>query len=84
MDLTARYVADSRQAIADVEVVDVTSPDVPRAIVARLVTRLTEQLRTMSDHAERIGQDNVRLRTEAGEFETQVRAMHEALAAAAA
>ncbi|MGW4825463.1 hypothetical protein ACWEP4_42970 [Streptomyces sp. NPDC004227] len=80
MDLTARYVSDSRRVIDEVELAAVTNPDLPRATVVRLVTRLTETLRTVADHAERLAECNTRLRAEAAEMESQVRALHEALA----
>lgn len=54
MDLTARYIAASREVIASVEAADVTNPDHPRPYIASLTTRATETLRTMSDHAERL------------------------------
>ena len=79
MDLTARYVSDSRRVIDEVEFAAVTNPDLPRATVVRLVTRLTETLRTLADHAERLAESNTHLRAENAEMENQVRALHEAL-----
>jgi hypothetical protein len=79
MSLTAHYVSDSRQVIAEVEAADITSPDLPRVDVVVLVTRLTETLRTTATHAERLGQSNTQLRKEIAELESQVRALHEAL-----
>jgi hypothetical protein len=84
MDLTARYVTDSRRVIDEVEFAAITNPDLPRATVVRLVTRLTETLRTMSDHAERLAESNTRLRGESDELENQVRALHAAAAEAQA
>lgn len=80
MDLTARYVGDARRVIADVEAADITSPDLARVDIATLVTRLVETLRTTAGHAERLDQSNTRLRGENAELETQVRALHAALA----
>lgn len=82
MDLTTRYVTDSRNVIAEVEAVDTTNPDLPRPKAAALITRATEMLRTMSDHAERLGQSAERLRAERDELEGQVRALHDSLAQA--
>lgn len=79
MDLTARYVADSRQTIADVDATDITSPDLPRVDMVRLMTRLTEMLRTTADHAERLAQSTSQLRAENAELENQVRALQAAL-----
>lgn len=84
MNLSARYVAESRQTIADVEAADITSPDLPRVDMVRLVTRLTETLRTTADHAERLGQSNTQLRDEITALENQVRALHDALTQAQA
>lgn len=83
MDLTARYVADSRRVIEQVEFAAITDPGLPRATVVGLTTRLTETLRTMADHAERLAESNTRLRADGVEMESQVRALHEALAQAA-
>lgn len=80
MDLTARYVADSRQVIADVEAADITSPDLARVDIATLVTRLVETLRTTADHADGLAQSNTRLCGENAELEGQVRALRAALA----
>jgi hypothetical protein len=80
MDLTARYVANSRTVITQVEAADITNPDLPRPQLAALVTRVTETLRTTSDHAERLQQSHDQLRAENGELEQQVRALHAALA----
>lgn len=79
MDLTAHYVSDSRQVIAEVEAADITNPDLPRVDVVVLVTRLAETLRTTATHAERLGKSNTQLRKEIAELESQVRALHEAL-----
>ncbi|OUD04656.1 hypothetical protein [Streptomyces swartbergensis] len=84
MDLTARYVADSRRVIDEVEFAAITNPDLPRATVVRLTTRLTEMLRTVADHAERLAESNTQLRTDSAELESQVRALHEALTQATA
>lgn len=80
MDLTARYVADSRRVIGEIEAADITDPDLPRRTIAILATRLTETLRTLADHAERLGQSNALLRDEAAAIESQVRALREELA----
>lgn len=84
MDLTARYVADSRRVIFEVETAGITNPDLPRTDLVVLLTRSTETLRTMSDHAERLSVSTDRLRTENKELEAQVAALHDALAQAPA
>ncbi len=84
MDLTARYASDSRRVIDEVERADVTNPDLPRVTVVRLVTRLTETLRTATDHAERLAESNTRLRAEKDQMASEVRALREALARAQA
>ena len=80
MSLTTQYVRDSRQIIAGVEAADITNPDLPRPTVAALITRSTEMLRTMGDHAERLNEsltglqaENTGLRAENIELENQVR-----------
>lgn len=80
MDLTAHYVSDARREVAAVEAVDITNPDLPRVDLVRLVTRLTETLRTTTDHTERLGQTITRLRAENTELENQLGEMHAALA----
>ncbi|UPZ27678.1 hypothetical protein MUK60_07500 [Streptomyces sp. LRE541] len=84
MDLTDRYIQDGRRVIAEVEAADVTNPDLPRPDVAVLVTRLTETLRTTTDHTERLGVSLGQARAENAELEQQVRTLHEALAQPAA
>lgn len=84
MSLTARYVKDSRQIIAGVEATDVTSPDLPRRTSAVLITRSTEMLRTMADHAEGLDQTVVGLRAENAQLESKVRDLRKALAKAQA
>jgi hypothetical protein len=54
MDLTALHVRNARRYIADVEAADITNPDLPHRTAVRLITRVTETLRTMADHAERL------------------------------
>ncbi|MET7429609.1 hypothetical protein ABZT16_11505 [Streptomyces flaveolus] len=84
MDLTARYVADGRRVIADVEATDITNPDLSRVNLVRIVTRLTETLRTATDHAERLNQSLTQAREENAGLEGQVHALHAALTEASA
>jgi FtsZ-binding cell division protein ZapB len=65
MDLTVRYVNDSRQVVDGVDAADITNPDHPRAYLATLITQATETLRTITNHAERLAEKTARLSAEA-------------------
>lgn len=77
MNLTARYVTDSRHVIADVETTDTTNPELPRHDLVVLLTRSTETLRTMTDHAERLSTANEALRGEITRLEKQLTELKE-------
>ncbi|MFF8589987.1 hypothetical protein ACF061_00865 [Streptomyces sp. NPDC015220] len=80
MDLTARYVEDSRRVIGEAEAADITNPDLPRQAVTVLMVRLTETLRTMSDHAERLATSADSLRTVNAGLEAENRRLRQKLA----
>jgi uncharacterized protein YhaN len=81
MDLTSRYVRESRRVISDVEDADTTSPDMSRVDLVQRLTQATEMLRTMSDHAERLAESHAQLQAARDELEGRVRALQSELAA---
>jgi ABC-type transporter Mla subunit MlaD len=88
VDLTAHYVASSRQVIAGIESADITSPDHPRSYLVSLTTRATGMLGVMADHAERLATktENLtkevnRLAEEKDQLTAQVRSLESLIAA---
>ncbi|MBL3664488.1 hypothetical protein JL475_00310 [Streptomyces sp. M2CJ-2] len=81
MDLTARYVQDSRDVIAEVGAADITNPDMPHQTAVKLLVRLTETLRSMSDHAERLETSASNLRSRNSALDNENSSLRQTVAA---
>jgi FtsZ-binding cell division protein ZapB len=75
VDLTTRYVSDSRRVTAEIDNANITNPDHSRTALTVLITRATETLRTLTDHTERLAEKEGRLAQEVDTMRSRIAAL---------